>query len=473
MDRGIPEAADVQGVSFADVDGDGDLDVYVARGRQQVFERSERAPDPGREGSPNHLLLNDGSGVFTDVTADWQAMAGERSESFGALFADYDRDGDQDALVVRDFEADHFLRNDGDAFQHVTSAISADGTSLMGMAVADFDGDGNLDVYSTDVGPDTLYLGDGDGTFDDVYVDWIDADPSASLTGWGVAAIDVDNDADADVMTVSAWEYADQYEDLMRTGAYVLLDNTGGAFTDIAEAAGLGEVVHGTALAIADYDLDGDLDVAVALGIPDAADFGPDPSEVTTGIRILRNDSARAAGKRFLEISLRDQGNKNAWAVGATVDVVAGEGRASRVVTAGDSYLSTHSFVQHFGLGDAQTAEVTISWPDGRTTRAHEVPAGYVRMAPHDGDCCWPSATTCEQPWPDCPTWASAADPCGGVVGCDVCQLVCDKLAECGLEEGCAQDCEEGPPEVEEAVCALSAPCDAIETCFLNGEDQE
>ncbi|MFT7623600.1 MAG: hypothetical protein ACI9WU_002783, partial [Myxococcota bacterium] len=473
-DRGIPEAGDVRGVSLADVDGDQDLDIYITRGRLREYEAGNLEPQPGAEGAPNILLLNDGTGHFVDATDAWGAAAGGASESFGGLLADYDRDGDPDLMITRDFETDHFLTNTGGTFEDTSAAaLPADATSLMGMAAGDYNGDGHLDVYATDVGSDALYLGRGDGTFEVAFATWIgDGDPTATLTGWGIAAIDADNDGDQDVIGVSAWEYADQHEDLSRIGAYTLLENQDATFTDVAEPSGLGEVIHGTALAVADYDLDGDLDVAVALAPPQPADFGPDPLTVRAGIRLLRNESARAAGKRFMEVSLRELGSKNAWAIGAIVDVITPAHRAARVVTSGDSYVSSHSFVQHFGLGDSAEADVHVRWPGGERTIAHNVPGGYVRMSPHDGDCCWPGAD-CGDPWIDCPVWSPANDPCKGEIGCDVCQLVCDKLTGCGAGDGCAAECAIGPPEASEAVCVLDAACDVVEACFLSIDEQD
>ncbi len=472
-DRGIPEAPDVRGVNFVDIDNDGDLDLYVTEGRLAAFAPIFPPAAPGIEGAPNHLLLNDGTGNFTDVTEQWQATAGASSETFGAVFFDFDRDGDQDGFVFRDFRAEHILVNTGSTFSvNPTGVISTEDTSFMGTAIGDVNGDGHLDIYATDWFHDWLYLGTGDGRFEAAWLDaWSpEVDPTPSLVGWGVVLLDADNDGDQDVVNVAAYDKpGGQFEDSPGVvGGFVALENTGARFEDVTESAGLTWIVHGFSMATADFDLDGDPDLAVGLEQRPDVSFGPDPSEVPTGLQILRNESARAAGNRPLEVSLRAPGEPNAWAVGAIVDVEAGGKRTSRVVTAGDSHKAAHSFVQHFGLGVASEAEVTVTWPDGRVTRAHSVPSGYARMAPHDGDCCWADAD-CDAPWVECPIWAPPGDPCGGRE-CDVCALMCEGLVACGAVETdqvCRTDCAGATSlDLELVNCLLGADCAAMAVCL-------
>lgn len=467
-DVGLGHVTDVQGVSFADVDLDGDLDVYVTRGRRADAEGKE-ASVAGFQGAPNVLLLNQGGVTFQDATLAWIAAAGDTSETFGALFADYDRDGDPDALVVRDFLSDHYLRNlDGEQFERADGVISSAKTALMGLAVGDYDGDAVLDVYGTDFGADILYRGMGDGTFENVYLDVLDSvDGTSNMSGWGVAFVDLDNDGDQDIISVASYDSHDTFRaDADRVGGWWVLENTGnGRFRDVTEAAGLGGVVNGHSLAIGDFDLDGDIDVAVALAPPIDLPFGPDPATVPRGIRLLRNDSARAAGNHFLEVSLRSS-DSNRFAIGAIIDVEAGSARASRVVTAGDSYLATHSLVQHFGLGAKSVADrVTITWPGGAKTVAHQVPAGYARLAMHDGPCCF-EGKDCGEPWVTCPTWVPPATWCTDRP-CSPCAAVCSRLSDCGeVRFDCHAECEKRAPEGQIVTCALAADCPGVMACF-------
>jgi hypothetical protein len=407
----VPPSLFVQGVHFADLNNNGWLDAYVTTGGSIHKMDAGTAVAPGYAGNPNTLLRNNEGAGFTDITAAWNALAGDNSETFGALLVDFDRDGDSDALVVRDYLTDHYFRNDGTTFTDTSeTAIDSLPTGLMGLAVGDYNGDGHLDVYGTNQNTDYLYQGKGDGTFTNVFDTALQSpDPTLSKTGWGCAFIDMDNDGDQDVLSVAGYNRQEQGVDHFippRLGGYVALENTGnGQLTDITNEAGLTEVIHGLALATADFDLDGDLDAVAALGPPVDVGFGPKLFLVRQGARLLRNDSARAAGNHFLELSLR-QPVDNRFAVGAIIDVQSGTMRSSRVITAGDSYLSAHSFVQHFGLGFHTEAVVTIQWPNGLKQVAQNVPAGYHRLLPFDGSCCHPdSAQKCDS-LPTCPVWA-------------------------------------------------------------------
>ena len=472
FDPGLPEALHVQGVTFVDVDGDADLDLYVTRGRR-IDADDAATPAPGFEGAPNHLLLNDGTGRFTDATTAWNAAAGDTSETFGALFADFDRDGDPDAFVVRDFEPDHWLQNAGGTHfeDRSTELLNIEATTAMGVTVGDFDGDGGLDIYTTDNGSDRLYLWRNGGLEASFSTRLQGADPTAVLTGWGCSFIDLDQDGDQDVVSVAGYQGKTAgLPDPARLGGFVVFENDKGKLVDRTEEAGLPDVVDGYALATADFDRDGDLDFAVALRPPAALGFGPDPATVPSGIMLIRNESARAAGNHFLQVSLRAE-TGNRFAVGAIVDVTANGARSSRVLTAGDSYLAAHNPVLHFGLGDSPSAEVTITWPWGPTTRAHAVPRGAHRLAPHNGDCCFPGAD-CGEPWVECPRWHPLGPACAGSDECDVCALVCARLDDCGAPEpGCQGQCAQGPPSTQEAACVLESECAALEACFPNGAD--
>jgi hypothetical protein len=401
----VPPSLDVQGVHSADLDSDGWLDLYVVVGRKTGPDVSSF--DEGWAGSPNVLLRNQQGNGFDDVTTAWNAVAGSQSESFGAIFADFDRDNDVDVFVVRDFRPDHFFTNiNGSLVDQSANAVGSGVTSLMGLAVGDYDGDANLDMYATNASSDFLYRGNGDGSFTNVFNEAVSGgDPTSNATGWGCAFVDLDNDGDQDVVSVSSYEEGDQpgiKKSPPRIGRYTVLENLGkGTLVDQTSEVGLGDAINGWGLATADYDLDGDVDIVVALQAPLDLGIGPPLGTVKHGIRLLRNDSARAAGNQFMYISLRSP-EHNRWAVGATIDVFAGALSSTRVVTAGESYLSQHSYVQHFGLGSHTVAEkVHVQWPDGMHTVAHSVPAGYWQFAPFEGHCCHPGQQ-CAQDWPDC-----------------------------------------------------------------------
>jgi len=415
---GVPENKGVQGVHAADVDNDGWLDLYVALGRRVDIPRGESPETDGWNGAANVFLRNTGGEGLVDATVDWNAEAGAFSESFGGVFADFDRDHDLDLFIVRDFLTDHYLRNDGDHFTNqIAKAVGTNDTSLMGVSIGDYNGDAKLDLYATNASRDMLYQGNGDGTFVEKHSDALPVgDASSGQTGWGCALVDLDNDGDQDLVSVSSYEFelgSGEKQSPPRLGYYNVLENNGdGTFSNITAEAGLEGVINGWGLAKADFDRDGDIDIAVGLADPYEIGIGPPLDTVTRGLRILRNDSARGAGNQFLRLELRHP-TTNRWAVGAIVDVFAGTLSASRVVTAGESYVSQHSYNVHFGLGSHTVVDrIHVQWPDGTHTVAHSVPAGAWRFFPADGHCCHPGQN-CETPWPDC-TIEPEHDPIDG-----------------------------------------------------------
>ncbi len=467
-DHGLSKAESVGHIHFVDIDRDGFLDLYVTRGRNVALDVS--GGNPGFDGSPNILMLNNGEANFRDATKDWSATAGSTSETFGAVFADFDRDGDEDALVVRDFEPDHYLENVQAARFEDKSLVLIDtfGTTLMGVSVGDLNGDGQLDIYASNGLQDYLYAGQAEGGFNNIFNEILGSpDPTAGRVGWGCALIDLDNDGDQDVVGVASdADEGSKGSNPAERGGYTVLENRDGKLYDIATEAGLDGVVNAKPLAMADFDLDGDVDVIIGGYRGADMGFGPTPDEVPSGVRILRNDSARAAGNRFLFASLRaDDGN--AFAIGAILDINIGGQRTSRVITAGSSFQGSHSLVQHFGMGTATHADtLTINWPDGAEEVIYRAPAGYHRFARFSGACCFPGET-CNGLSIECPLWDPTTDVCAGGADCDPCTLVCDRFIECGNDSlDCATECGQDPPAPWQVECVMDNECDQILSCL-------
>jgi hypothetical protein len=152
---GIEVPANARSAAFADVDGDGDLDLFVC----VTGDYYRQMPDPpfdARDGRRNRLYLNDGRGRFTDATRAW-GLAGETRWSLSSLFQDYDGDGREDLLVTNDFGLKNLYRNRGGRrFQDVAAKAGTRARAYgMSGAWADFDGNGLPDIYAT--GTDTQW----------------------------------------------------------------------------------------------------------------------------------------------------------------------------------------------------------------------------------------------------------------------------------------------------------------------------
>lgn len=243
------------GVAFLDCDGDGDPDLLIT----------------SRVGS-NSLLINDGSGAFVDRAAG-SGLALATHDSTSALAADVNGDGIRDVFIGGHGES-RLLLGEGDCtFTDVTAAAGVAGSgATLGAAFGDYDADGALDLYVANhsavplplapVEPerqDRLYHNNGDGTFEDVSArlpDEMLLQPSFAAT-----FTDVDRDGDVDL-----WVVADSLADGVRNW---LLRNDGRSaeghrFTPIAAAAGVDSEANAMGIALADPDLDGDLDAFVS-----------------------------------------------------------------------------------------------------------------------------------------------------------------------------------------------------------------
>jgi hypothetical protein len=254
------------GAAWADVDGDGDEDLYVAGGSEQS----------GR------LFLNDGTGRFTDGTATW-GLGSARGSGMGASFADWDEDGDPDLYVTND-GPNVMWRNDGTRFTDVSAtAGTADAGWGASAAWADVDRDGDLDLYVTNyltfdtsllppeseaaelrredplamlpyVFPgqaDVLYRNDGDGSFTDVTRDAGLHDPDGK--GLGAAFFDQDDDGWPDLYVIND-----------TTPNTLWRNRADGTFEEIALFVGLDDPRGGMGVALSDVDRDGDEDLFVS-----------------------------------------------------------------------------------------------------------------------------------------------------------------------------------------------------------------
>jgi hypothetical protein len=326
---GVSRGGATRQPAFVDYDGDLDVDLFVAF----------------RDG-PNALFRNDG-GTFTDVTAT--SGLGDPRRSVGAAWFDMDGDGDLDVFVAnQNGDEDGFYRNRGDGtFEDVAPALgmSRPGRSpelgSVGTAVSDFDNDGDLDLFVPSYGPDVLWQNQGDGTFVDVAGGSpLAADHHSVAAAWG----DYDNDGRVDLyVDVFLAEEPEARDYLFRNGAE--------GFTDVTP---LSMVQRGAShgVAWADYDLDGDLDLALANNHAE----GSHPLYANT------LEPTRAA--RSLQVVVLDREAR--WVrAGATVTLRReSDGFVSaRVIDPGSGYASQSATPVHFGLpSGGGPVSLTVAW---------------------------------------------------------------------------------------------------------------
>lgn len=381
--------------AFADFDGDGWLDLYVTN---YVDFDHRRAPPPqcqyrgievhcGPKGLPpaaDVFFRNNGDGTFADVTAR-VGMAAPASYGLGAVWGDFDNDGDIDLYVANDSMANFLFRNRGNGTFEETGLLSGtayneDGKAQAGMGVdfGDYDRDGLFDLFVTNFSDDynTLYRNLGKGVFRDVAYTAAVAFPSWQYLGWGTFFFDYDHDGWEDLFVANGHIYpqVDRYQIGTRFAQRKLLfHNLGnGGFEEIAENSlfGLAERKSSRGAAYADFDNDGDLDVAV--------------NNMDARVSLFRNQGGHAAG-HWIVLALEGQ-RTNRGAVGVRVTVETEAGRQMREARAGSSYQSSHDPRLHFGVGSATVIRrLTVRWTHG-TIQQFENVAANRRYALREGE---------------------------------------------------------------------------------------
>ncbi|MEC9341143.1 MAG: CRTAC1 family protein [Pseudomonadota bacterium] len=359
--------------SFCDYDRDRDLDLFVTN--YVDFNIGANKPCNDSTGQkdycgpmaylpvPDSLFRNDGAGRFTDVSRS-SGLGAAYGSGLGVICADFNGDAWPDIYVANDGRPNQLWINqrDGtfidDALMSGT-AYNMDGKpeASMGVTAADFDADGDLDLFMTHLinETNTLYLNDGRGNFQDATNRYQLGVASSQYTGFGTLWFDFDNDSDLDLFVANG---AVNVEESLRGTPYPyqqrnqLYRNDGDAsYRDISDAAGaalaLFEVSRGAAFG--DIDNDGDTDILVT------NNNGP--------VRLLRND----IGNRNHWVRLRLAGGSSAVdGIGARVAITSATGTQWRLANRDGSYLSSNDPRVLVGLGKAAgPVTVEVYWPSG------------------------------------------------------------------------------------------------------------
>ena len=425
------------GPTFADMDGDGDLDLFLG----------------GLEGDPCLLFRNDGDGTLADATPGSGLDAMTSSQTLSAAFGDYDLDGDLDLFLTHwgtrrvagaPANTEHLWRNDTAAgvirFTDVSLAagiapdiIDPNPVGSSGDPRFDYDytftpSFARLDddrypdiVVAADFKTSRCFRNNRDGTFRNA------TDPMQikDRNGMGSALGDYDGDGDLDWFVTSIWSVPDENGEQRYTLGNRLYENTGGLLFDVTEAAGVQDGGWGWAACFEDFDQDGDLDIyhtngwiepfppsnfdqdasrlflqdasgrfvdaAGAAGLADTeqgygavcADFDNDGDvdilqlhrNAHNAATLWRNEGTE---RNHLRVRLRGAA-PNTQAAGARIRVTTGARTQMREIILGSNYTAQNPALRVFGLGDAREVDLLeVEWPDGATTTRRNVPAGQT-----------------------------------------------------------------------------------------------
>jgi hypothetical protein len=377
------------GCAFVDYDKDGHLDLFVANYIDfdpKTAPLPESGPclyhgimvacgPPGLKGGKNILFHNNRDGTFTDVSEKAGILKTPGTYGLGVLVADFDNDGWPDIYVANDSTSSALYKNNHDGtFNDIAIeagvAYSPDGKPQAGMGVsaADYLCDGKFGVVKTNFAGDTssLYRNLGDMTFEDQTFQ-AGLGKTTRFLGWGIGFFDMDNDGWADILVTNGHVYPEVGENDAEAGyreRKMLYRNLGnGKFADVSNEGGPGilEKVPGRGCAFGDFNNDGSIDILVNC--------------VNDVPQLLRCDSTLK--NNWLKV--KTVGVKsNRSGIGARVYCTTGSHRQMDEVRSGGSYISQSDLRVHFGLGNAEAADIEIQWPSGLVDRLTAVKPNQV-----------------------------------------------------------------------------------------------
>ena len=360
------------GANFLDADKDGDLDLYVAHYVDFTYENHRTARFNGYPAyvgpmdyrpTSSSFFRNNGDGTFTDASVA-SGIAAHKGTGMGTVCADFDNDGDTDLFVGNDVASNFLFVNDGAGkFEEaglrtgVGYDFSGNAQATMGVDCGDYDNDGFLDFYMTSYQQETatLFRNGGDGTYEDVTMPTGAGQGTLTPVTWGTGMVDFDNDGHRDIF-VACGHLHDNVELFDNVATYfarnIVLRNDGdGTFTNVSDRCGDGLLVKlsSRGAAFDDLDNDGDVDAVIL-------NSRREPT-------LLRNDSQ--TGNRWLQVRVRGV-KTNRDGVGARVTVVAGDLTLVDEVHSGRGYQSHYGSRLYFGLGKHERIDrVEVRWIGG------------------------------------------------------------------------------------------------------------
>lgn len=419
-------ASYLAGMSVADTDLDGDLDVMLAR-----------------QYGPGTYLRNDGDSGWVDITATASPGFDIERRYWSIVLADFDLDGWVDLHAAIDFGHDFHMRNNGDGtFTDVSVEVGVSNIGAdMGVAVGDIEGDGDLDIFSTNIAIHTLYVNDGGNFINDAASRGVRFN-GAYGTGWGTAFVDFDHDADEDLVFIARGQPGSIYA-----------NDSEGYFTDKTGDTVL--ELFGYGLAAFDHDMDGDIDLLT--------------TDNVGSFRFYMNQTPQA-GTNWLIVDLEGS-SSNRDGVGARIEVTAGGKWQVRHMMAGHSFITGMPMQVHFGLGDSATAErVEVLWPSGMVQVLTDVAADQRLTIAEPVDCNRNLVPDVDE--------INAGTDCNGNAQLDSCDIAAAKSIDAdgnGTPDECQADCNaNGSPDAVDVADGTSDDCNdngLPDECEVDADD--
>ncbi|HAF79079.1 MAG TPA: CRTAC1 family protein [Maribacter sp.] len=349
------------GPSFGDIDADGYPDLFVGNYFQEFTGKLGIIKDAtivsANQTARSYLLKNNEGKSFKNVYDDYGL--GHKGFGFGGVFTDFDNDQDQDLLVNQDFgykAVPNFLYQNeypNDRFEDVSQQTEMDlKINAMGAAVGDYNGDGWMDYYVTNIKFNMLMENQGNGN---PFVDKAKELGTYNLAiSWGANFADFDHDEDLDLFVSNG----DLNPNCTPMGNFYF-ENNANTYTEKGRELAINDYGIGRGSVIFDMDNDGDMDLLVVNQKP-ILNY---PIASTT--RLFRNDIATG---NWLKIALKGvQAESNG--IGSRVTVIANGKKFIREIDGGgSSHISQNSVIAHVGLGTTTKIDsVIVNWSGGNT----------------------------------------------------------------------------------------------------------
>lgn len=380
--------------SFADYDSDNNLDLYVCnyvnydlvkfqQQKEESLQSGKLVPNALNptvfKPQDNVLYRNNGDGTFTDVT-ETAGVAASGGRSMQSIFSDFDEDNDLDLYVANDTSENHIYRNEGNGTFTDVSAESwaADFRGSMGLTAGDYDTDGDIDLFISHWIDQEYVLyrnllkedenAKGIRFVDESYSAML-AEVTLKEIGWGTALFDYDNDGDLDIFVAngSTFQKLEQPEVLIPQHNQLFRNEGDGTFTDVSKSTGIRTIPPRVSrgAAFGDYDNDGDVDIFIVNNYAEPT--------------LLRNNaSSLKNSNNWLHVKLVGI-NKNRNAIGAKIHLKTSDTTQIREIYAGDSYMSSNSFIVEFGLGKIEQVQtLQIIWTNGKIQTVQDIPANQL-----------------------------------------------------------------------------------------------